>query len=342
MYPDSPAAKKTQLMKSEAIRIVQPGGLDVLVRDEVELRDPGPGEVRISVRAAGLNRADLLQRRGLYPPPTGVPQDIPGLEYAGVVESLGDEVESLALGEHVMGLVGGGAMARHVVVHERQVIRVPDGWSSIEAAAVPEAFLTAYDALVRKAGLRAGETVLIHAAASGVGTAATQIALAIGAVPIGTIRNRSKLHRCGELGLRRGIVVGSSNEFSDDALDFTDGRGVAVLLDLVGATYFAESLRCVQRGGRIVLLGLLGGDRAEIQLDQVLMRQLTLIGSTMRGRVPEERAALAQEASSTLLPLFARGLLKPVIDQSFPMTSIGEAHRRMEENANVGKIVLEW
>jgi putative PIG3 family NAD(P)H quinone oxidoreductase len=326
---------------ARAVRIREPGDVDVLEIGEIAVREPGPGEILVEVAAAGLNRADLLQRRGLYPAPPGVPPDVPGLEYAGVAAAVGEGVTAFAPGDRLMGIVGGGAMATWTVVHEREVLRIPDNLSFAEAAAIPEVFLTAYDALFCQAGLRMGEVVLLHAVASGVGTAALQLARIAGARAIGTSRTQEKLERCAELGLSASIRA-EGGRFADRVAEITGGRLADVILDCVGAAYLAENLRALAPLGRLVVLGLLGGATGEMPLGLLVSRRVRVMGSVLRSRPLEEKAALAQRFSREVLPLFADGQLKPVIDAVLRMEEIRDAHRRMERNENIGKIVLSW
>jgi len=323
-----------------AVRIREPGDVDVLELGEVSLRDPGPGEVRVRVEAAGLNRADLLQRAGAYPAPPGVMPDVPGLEYAGVVEALGAEVRGVAVGDRVMGLVGGGAMAEALVVHHRELMAVPEGMALADAAAIPEAFATAWDALTQ-AGAGMGDVVLVHAAASGVGTAATQIARLMGARVIGTGRSGAKLARCREWGLEESVVA-KDGRFADAVTALTGGAGATVVIDLVGGDYVAESLRCVATGARLVLLATVGGSTATLPLGLALSRRVTIKGTVLRSRALEEKIALARGFARAVLPGFARGALRPVVDAVLPMTEVREAHRRMARDETVGKIVLRW
>jgi len=320
------------MQKIRAVRIRLPGGTEVLELVERELREPGPGEILVRVRGAGLNRADVVQRLGRYPAPPGAPADIPGLEYAGEVERVGEGVERWRPGDRVMGVVGGGAMASHLLVHEREAIPVPEGLSFEEAAAIPEAFVTAWDAL-RQAELRMGERVLIHAVASGVGTAALQLVRAAGATPIGTSRSREKIDRCGRLGLADAVVV-TDGRFADAV-----GR-VDVILDTVGAAYVAENAKALALRGRWVLIGLLGGATAEVPLGVLLSKRARLIGTVLRARPLEEKAAIAQAFAHEVVPLFAAGKLRAVVDDVLPLDRVAEAHERMERNELVGKLVL--
>lgn len=326
-----------------AIVITKPGGPEVLELREVATPEPAPGQVRVRIRACAVNRADLLQRMGMYPPPADVPQDIPGLEIAGEVDAVGSGVVELAKGDRVFGVVGGGAYAEAVVVHARTLAKIPDSLDFTQAAAVPEAFVTAYDAMVLQGGLTAGEVVLVHAVGSGVGTAAVQIARAIGARSIGTARSEPKLARARELGMNERVVPGagkSGPEFAAKVREATQGRGVDVVLELVGGNYVPESLASLAEKGRLVLVGLLAGTRADVDLGLVLRRRLRVFGTVLRARPLEEKILAAQVLGGRLAPLFASGALRPVIDRVLPLEKAAEAHAAMAENEGFGKIVL--
>ena len=324
-----------------AIVIARPGGPDVLECRAVPAPEPGPGEILVRVRAAGLNRADVLQRKGHYPAPPGVPADIPGLEYAGEVAALGDGVTRWTTGDRVMGLVAGGACAEFLVAHEDTAIAVPEGLPFVEAAAVPEAFLTAYDAIIRQLGLTSGETVLIHAVSSGVGTAAVQLAHAWGARTFGTSRSAEKLGRAAPLGLD--VAIDSSRgEFAEVVLRETGGRGVDVVLDLVGGPALEGNLKALASRGRMIIVGLTAGRSAQLDMGLVLNKRLTIVGTALRSRSLEEKAALTRDFEREVMPLVTAGRLRPVLDRSFPMPEVAEAHRVMEANAHFGKLVLAW
>jgi len=320
------------MIRVRAVRYRAAGGPEVIELVERELRDPGPGEILVRVAAAGLNRADVVQRRGHYPAPPGAIADVPGLEYAGEVEAVGPEVRRWKAGDRVMGIVGGGAMSSHVIVHEREAIPVPEGLSLHDAAAVPEVFLTAWDALAQ-ARMRMGDRVLIHAVGSGVGTAALQLALAAGAQPVGTSRSREKLDRCAALGLREGILA-EGGRFADRA------KGADVILDTVGAAYAAENAKAIAPRGRWVVIGLLGGAAGDFPLGVLLGKRVTLVGTVLRARPLEEKAALAQAFAHEVVPLFAAGRLRPVVDEVVPVERVAEAQERMERNETFGKIVV--
>jgi NADPH2:quinone reductase len=326
---------------ARAVRITGAGGPEVLKLSELQVREPAPDEVLVEVHAAGVNRADCLQRRGVYPAPPGAPPDVPGLEFAGVVASVGSQVRELRVGDKVMAITGGGAMATHIVAHERELVRVPEGMSLTDAAALPEVFMTAYDAMVTQGKLAMGETVLIHAVGSGVGTAALQLANALGATPIGTTRKADKLERARALGLVHGIVT-SEPVFADQVRDITGGKLAHVVLDTVGGKYLAENLKAVAVGGTIVTIGLLGGIKAELALGLLVQKRAILRGSVIRARPLEEKIALARAFERAVMPLFARGVLKPVVEDVMPMAEIAKAHARLEADETFGKLVMAW
>ena len=326
---------------ARAVRIKSPGGPEVLSIEALTVRYPGPGEVLVEVAAAGLNRADCLQRRGVYPAPLGVAADVPGLEYAGHVAAVGSEVTRFKVGDGVMAIAGGASMATHIVAHEGELLPIPAGLSAVQAAAIPEAFMTAYDALVLQGGMALGQHVLIHAVASGVGTAALQLALATGAIPIGTSRKQDKLTRLKELGLEHAILT-SDGTFAEQVRAASKGRLADVILDTVGGKYLGENVKAVALQGRIVVIGLLGGAKAELPLGLLLAKRASITGSVLRSRTLGEKLSLARSFTSAVLPLFERGLLKPVIDDVMPMANIQQAHARMESDDLFGKLVLSW
>lgn len=324
----------------KAVCIREPGGPDVLELREVEAPTPGPGEVAIDVRCTALNRADLLQRRGRYPAPPGTRPDIPGLEYAGVVAATGPGVEQDAVGRRVMGLVPGAAYAERIVAPFDQLLPIPEGIDFPRAAAIPEAFLTAWDAL-RQAGLAAGESVLVHAAGSGVGTAALQLARAMGASRIFGTASESKLARLADLGLPLDVPIDYRRTSFPEVVERETARaGVDVILELVGAAYWADDLASLAHRGRLVVIGLMSGARAETDLSMILRRRLRIIGTVMRTRSADEKAGLARAAREGLLPWFEDGTVAPVVQRLFPLAEAAEAHAFMEANRNLGKIVL--
>jgi putative PIG3 family NAD(P)H quinone oxidoreductase len=327
------------MIQMRAVVITSPGDPDVLELHERPIRDPGRGEVRVRVRAAGLNRADLLQRRGLYPPPPGWPEDIPGLEYAGAVEAVGEGVDYWKLGDPVMGLVGGGGYAEYVVVPEREAVRIPEGLSFEEAAAVPEVFITAHDALFTQLGLGLGERLLIHAVGSGVGTAALQLAKIAGATILGTSRSVWKLERALELGLD--VAINSSIEDVAEAVRReTEDLGVDAILDLVGGPYLATNIDALAPKGRVIIVGLTAGRSAELDMGAVLRKRLQIVGTSLRMRPLEEKISAARAFDRDVGRLLASGVVRPIIDRVFPIEDVADAHAYMESDSNFGKIVL--
>lgn len=305
---------------------------------EVPTPEPGVGEVRVRVRAAGVNRADVLQCAGSYPAPPGWPSDIPGLEYAGEIDALGPGVLGRAIGDKVYGLVGGGAFAESVVVHHRAVSKAPEGFSWAELAALPEAYLTAYDAMVLQGGARVGSSVLIHAVGSGVGTAAVQIARALGAHVAGTARSEDKLAQARALGLEQGFCVQNA-QFQKQLQDA--GFLPNVVLDLVGGDYVAESLRAMAVGGTLMLVGLTGGRQCALDLGLVLSKRARVVGTVMRARPLEERIALHRALEQELGAWFRSGVCKPVLTETFALRDAGTALARLASNQTYGKLVLE-
>jgi putative PIG3 family NAD(P)H quinone oxidoreductase len=306
---------------------------------------PVADRVRVRVHAAGLNRADILQRLGHYPAPPGYPQNIPGMEFAGEVESIGDAVRGWKVGDRVFGIIAGGAQAELVVVPESNLARVPVDLDWVKAGSMPEIFITAHDALFTRAGLHMGERVLIHAAASGVGTAAIQVAHAAGATVYGTSRTADKLERILELnlGLDKSVAVGGEpTNFVETVQKWTNGAGVDVILDLVGGNYLAANLEALSSRGRLICVGTMSGAKSEIDLGLLLRKRATIIGTMLRGRSIEEKAEATRLFASSVLPLVSRGAIRPVIDRVYPADEIRDAHERMESNASFGKIVLTF
>jgi len=325
----------------KAVIITRPGGPEVLELQERPTPAPGIGQIRVRVRASALNRADILQREGNYPVPPGAPADIIGMEYVGEVEALGDGATLWKVGDRVMGIVGGGGHAEYLLVHEREAMRMPASLSWEDAAAIPEAFLTAYDALFSRLDLHTGETLLIHAVGSGVGTAALQIAKVAGARVVGTARTTAKLARARELGLD--ISIDASNGDWAAEVEKSVGReGVNALLDLVGGNYLDGNLRVVTVKGRIVVVGLTAGATAPLNMGVLLRKRLTMVGTVLRARPLEEKVALARVFSERMVPLFDSGRLRPVVDRVLSFNEIRDAHRLMQSNTTFGKIVLTW
>lgn len=324
----------------KAVVIRGKGGPEVLEIADVPRPEPRGESVLVRVHAAALNRADLLQAKGMYPAPPGAPADIPGLEFAGVVEALGPDVhDPVEVGDRVFGIVAGGAQAEYLTTHPRMLVKVPDGLDLEAAGAVPEAFLTAHDALTTQGGLAPGESVLIHAAGSGVGTAAVQIARAMGCLVLGTSRTADKLEKSRELGLDVAIVS-PSGTFADDVKAHTRGDGVRVILDLLGAKALAENLAAVARRGTIVEVGLLTGARGEIDLSALLAKRATIVGTTLRARPLEEKVAATRLFAAQVVPWLERGVVRPVLDSTFALEDVRKAHERLASNGSFGKVVL--
>lgn len=328
-------------IQAQAVIIEGSGGPEALSLGPIEVRAPGATEVLVQVAAAGLNRADVLQRKGVYPAPPGVHPQVPGLEFAGHVVARGSAVTGVREGDAVMGIAAGAAMATHLVVHEREVMRIPRHMSIEHAAAVPEAFITAYDAMFAQAGLGTGQFVLIHAVGSGVGTAALQLACATGAVPIGTSRKADKLERCRSLGLVHGIDT-SNESFADRVKELTSGRLCDVVLDTVGGKYLTDNLKAVATKGHIVVIGLLGGAKAELPLGLLVQKRASLTGSVLRSRPLEEKIAITQAFARAVLPLLDDKKVAPVVEAVMPMSAIRDAHARMESDDTFGKLVMTW
>lgn len=322
------------------IAIRTPGGPEVLELRHVDDIQPPHGHVRIRVSYAGVNRADLLQRQGFYPPPENVPPEIPGLEYVGTIDAVGPSCSRFKGGERVYGLVGGAAYAEFVVVHEREVALAPAHIAEEELGAAPEAFVTAYDALITRGKLQPGERVMIHAAGSGVGTAGIQIARALGCTVIGTSRTADKLERCKSLGLDHGVVVANS-KFADAVKACTGGAGVDVVMDLVGGAYVPETIIAAAPRARLVLVGLTAGVQAEVNLGIILRKRLEIIGTVLRSRPLEEKIEAARLLEKTITPWLERGIVKPVVDRVFPLSEAGEAHKYVASNESFGKVLLD-
>ncbi|MFL5588625.1 MAG: NAD(P)H-quinone oxidoreductase [Ktedonobacteraceae bacterium] len=320
-----------------AVVITRPGGPEVLEVQEVETPEPAADYVRVRVRASGVNRADLLQRAGAYPAPPGSPSNIPGLEFAGEVDAVGSLVRMWKPGQRVMGLAGGGGQAQYVLVHEGLLVEIPENLDFVQAAGVPEVFMTAHDGLFTQAGLQIGERVLIHAAGSGVGTAAIQLAHATGATTFGTSRTPGKLERARELGLDFGL---SDQIFADEVKRLTNDRGVHVVLDFIGAPYLEQNLEALTSWGRIVFLSMMGGVQANVNLGMLMSKRISMRGCTLRTRTLQEKLAVTRLFAKSVLPLLASGKVKPIIEQVYAMEEVGEAHVAMGENKNFGKLIV--
>jgi len=309
--------------------------LPALTIEDRPTPSPRDGEILVRVHAAGLNRADLIQRAGKYPAPPGWPEEIPGLEYAGEVVAVGKDVTYWTLGDRVMGLVGGGGQAEYVVVRQQEAMAIPPGMSYPDAAAIPEVFLTAWDAMTRQGRARAGERVLFHAVGGGVGTAAVQLAGSLGLTLIGTSRTPDKLVRCRELGMAHGVLT------TDVDWPTKVGEPVQVIIDTLGAEYLDANLSLLDSRGRLVILGTMtGGQASGLDLSRVLRQRLAIVGTAMRSRGPHERTTLIEHFATTVLPLFSSGVLRPVVERIFPMTEAEKAYELLASNATFGKVVL--
>jgi putative PIG3 family NAD(P)H quinone oxidoreductase len=324
-----------------AIRITQPGGPEVLQLADVPIPEPGPSRLRVRVAATAINRADLSQIAGRYPAPPGYPQDIPGLEYAGTVDAVGAGATRWREGDRVMGITGGGGWAEFVVVHEDEAIPVPSSLPLELAAAIPEVFMTAHDALLEQAHLSEGETLLVHGAGSGVGTAATQIARSIGAIVLGTARSQWKLDRARELGLAVGIDS-TTQSFEEIVERETDGRGVNVILDLVGGDNLGPNVRAIAKLGRIIIVGVVAGSTAELNMRVLMGKRAFIRGTVLRARSLEEKIAVARAFSAFAEGRFESGQLQPVIDRTLSIEEIGAGLEAVRSNETFGKVVLTF
>jgi putative PIG3 family NAD(P)H quinone oxidoreductase len=315
------------------------GGIDVLAVGEVpEPAPPGAGEVLISVAAAGVNRADISQRQGNYPPPPGA-SDVIGLECSGVVAEVGPGVSEFSAGDQVCALLPGGGYAERVVVPVGRVLPVPAGVELVEAAGLPETVCTVWSNVYMQAGLRPGETLLVHGGASGIGTTAIQLAVATGAQVLVTVGTQAKASRCMELGASAAFVY-TSEDFVAGCRSATDGHGADVILDVVGAAYLERNLDALATGGRLAVIGLQKGRRAELDLGKLMAKRARVSGAGLRARPEAEKAEIVAGVRSTVWPLISAGQVRPVIDRVLPLEQVAEAHRVMEASEHVGKILL--
>jgi putative PIG3 family NAD(P)H quinone oxidoreductase len=326
----------------KAVVIARPGGPEVLELRDVPRPRAGYRQVLVRVHAAGLNRADILQREGRYPAPNDAPADIPGLEFAGEVAELGPGAVEWRVGQRVFGIVSGGAFAEYLVVHGRMLAEIPDALDFAAAAAVPEAFITAHDALVVQACLRGSERVLIHAVGSGVGLAAVQLVRALGGVPYGTSRTEAKITVARELGLEDGVAItsGALSAIAERVAAWTGGAGVDIVIDLLGGPYVAASLAALAVKGRHVLISTLAGAQADLPIGTMLRKRLTLRGTVLRSRPLEEKIAAVRAFGREVVPMLSRGILRPVVDRTFPLDDVRAAHEYLESNESVGKVVV--
>ena len=321
-----------------AIEIPSPGGPEVLRAGERPVPEPGPGEVLIRVAAAGVNRPDVMQRKGAYPPPPGA-SDIPGLEVAGVVEHVGRGVGEWRGGDEVCALVSGGGYAEYCIAPAAQCLPLPRGFTMVEGAAVPETYFTVWTNVFERGRLQPGELALIHGGTSGIGTTAIQLAVAFGSRVLATAGSDAKCRACEKLGAERGINY-RTEDFVETVKRLTDGRGVDLILDIMGAPYLDRNLRSLAVDGRLVEIGVMGGSEALIDLRRILGRRLTITGSTLRPRSVEEKGSIAAALLAEVWPLLEGGRVKPVIYRTLPLRDAAEAHRLMESSEHIGKIVL--
>jgi putative PIG3 family NAD(P)H quinone oxidoreductase len=322
----------------KAVEISAPGGPEMLRLGERPVPAPRQGEVLVKVAAAGVNRPDVEQRKGTYPPPPGA-SDIPGLEIAGTVAALGPGADGIKLGDAVCALVSGGGYAEYCTAPVPQCLPVPKGLGLVEAAALPETFFTVWQNVFDRARLKAGETILIHGGSSGIGTTAIQMAKAMGARVLTTAGSAEKCAACTKLGADRAINY-NAEDFVDVVLAETKKQGADVILDMIGGKYFERNIAALAIEGRLVVIALLGGREAKLDLGLLLRKRLTVVGSVLRARPVAEKGAVADALRRQIWPLLAAGKIKPVIDSTFPLADAAKAHARMESSAHVGKIVL--
>jgi len=320
------------------IGISQPGGPEVLKPETRAVPQPGPGELLVKVRAAGVNRPDVAQRSGSYPPPPGA-SDLPGLEIAGEVVAIGAGASRHSLGDKVMSLVAGGGYAEYCIAQDAQAMPVPSAYSMIEAGAAPETLMTVWHNVFERGGLAAGETLLVHGGSSGIGTMAIQLGKAFGANVLVTVGSPDKAEACLKLGADRAINY-RTEDFVKAAKDATGGKGVELILDMVGGDYIERNYDAAAMDGRIVQIAFLGGPKANANFAKLMMKRLHHTGSTLRPRSNVEKAAMVAAIEAKVMPFLAQGRIKPLIDSTFPLREAAEAHRRMETSQHIGKIVL--
>lgn len=321
-----------------AVEIARPGGPEVLVAARRPVPIAGPDEIVIAVRAAGINRPDLLQREGRHPPPPGA-SDLPGLEVAGTVAARGDRARRFEIGEEVCALVAGGGYAEYCAAPEVQALPIPPGLGFVEAAAIPETFFTVWTNVFERGRLAAGETLLVQGGSGGIGTTAIQLAAARGARVFATAGGPEKCRVCEELGAERGINH-RSEAYDDVVREATGGRGVDVVLDMLGGPHLARHLDLLAPEGRLVLIAFLEGREATLDLWPIMGKRLTVTGSTLRPRSPAEKGAIARALETEVWPLIEAGRVRPRVDRTYPLAQAADAHRRMEARRHVGKIVL--
>lgn len=321
-----------------AVEITTPGGPEVLVAGERPVPAPGPDEILIRIAAAGVNRPDCLQRAGAYPPPPGA-SDLPGLEAAGEVAAIGANVDRWAVGDRVCALLAGGGYAEYAVTHQDHALSVPAGLTMEEAAALPETFFTVWTNVFDRGGLKGGETFLVHGGSSGIGTTAIQLATAFGARVFTTVGNEDKAQTCRDLGAEIAVNYREA-DFTEVLREATGGRGVDLILDMVGGPYIPKNVALAADQGRIVHIAFLQGPKVELNFVQVMLKRLTITGSTLRPRTVEEKARIAASLREKAWPLIEAGRVRPVMAESFPLEDAASAHALMESSSHIGKIVL--
>jgi putative PIG3 family NAD(P)H quinone oxidoreductase len=321
------------------VAISKPGGPEVLVPESRAVPVPGPGEILIRVHAAGVNRPDVAQRSGSYPPPPGA-SDLPGLEVAGEVAAIGPGAGRHKVGDKVMSLVAGGGYAQYCIAQDAQAMAVPPALSMLEAGALPETLMTVWHNVFERGGLKAGETLLIHGGSSGIGTMAIQLAKAFGAKVIVTVGGKDKAEACLKLGADRAINY-KDEDFVAETRAATDGHGANVILDMVGGAYIERNYDAAAVDGRIVQIAFLGGPKAEVNFIKLMVKRLTHTGSTLRPRSNADKAAMVTAIEQKVMPLLREGRIRPLMDSTFPLEKAAEAHARMETSEHIGKIVLK-
>jgi NADPH2:quinone reductase len=320
------------------IGISKPGGPEVLLPETRPVPTPGPGEILVKVHAAGVNRPDVAQRSGSYPPPPGA-SDLPGLEIAGEVVALGSDVKKHKLGDKVMSLVAGGGYAQYCIAQDAQAMTVPPSLSMLEAGAIPETLMTVWHNVFERGALKEGETLLIHGGSSGIGTMAIQLAKALGAKVIVTVGSQDKADACVKLGADRAINY-RNEDFVAEVKAATGGAGANVILDMVGGNYIEQNYDAAAVDGRIVQIAFLGGPKANVNFTKLMVKRLHHTGSTLRPRSSADKAAMVAAIEARVMPLLREGRIKPLMDSTFPLEKAADAHRRMETSEHIGKIVL--
>jgi putative PIG3 family NAD(P)H quinone oxidoreductase len=326
----------------KAVYITEFDGTSIELREVPDLAKPTGTQVLVRVSAAGLNRADLLQARGLYPPPAGYSPNIPGLEFAGEITAVGKDVKNFQIGDRVFGITAGEAQAEYLLIDESLCATIPDNLNFTQAAAIPEAFITAHDAIITQGELKSGETLLIHAVGSGVGLAALQIAKSKDVIVVGISRTADKLALAGEFGLDVGILTDKEIDFAEQIADITEGKGAQLILDLVGASYFEQNLASLATRGRLMLVGLTSGRVAEFNLGLALQKRAHIIGTILRARSLEEKTDATRRFADEILPLLANGIIRPNLDRVFAADDVIDAYKYLESNESFGKVVLEF